>query len=194
MRFLRVVCYSLTIALASSGYAGEIKCATVNMDKLLSKYHIAKKELSILQVEKYQYEEDNQKLIQEINRTESQLKSLISKLRQKDLSESERDEFLRKYDNLTEQYQALNKALQGSHQDLLREINTKRAKAKNQSMEKISTAVNKYAKAQKYQWVIDTSGHSSTRISPLVFARDATDITDEILAVLNKDAPKEKSN
>ena len=53
-------------------------------------------------------------------------------------------------------------------------------------LDKIHATAQKYAKDNKYNWVIDTSGATNSQVSPLIYARETTDVTEEVLAILNK--------
>lgn len=41
-----------------------------------------------------------------------------------------------------------------------------------------------------YDWVIDSNGSSSSQMPLILYVRDVTDITEEVLKLVNKDAPE----
>ena len=67
----------------------------------------------------------------------------------------------------------------------------KLAQSTRQLLDEIQQVIHQYAKDNGYHWIIDTSGVSNTQVSPLIYARDSTDVTEPILAILNKKAAKE---
>lgn len=172
--------------------SADIKSATVDVNKLITEYHVAKKQISALQGERDAYvkeREDRQKSLKEV---EDKLQALFAKLRDKAMPKTERDHLDEEKEDLVSQYNALTKDLKESDLGQINEINGKLAVATQRLLDEIQIVIHQYAKNNGYHWIIDTSGVSNTRISPLVYAKDAKDVTDEILAILNKDAPEEE--
>ena len=192
MQFLKLLVLGLiTVSHAS---ANDIKCATVDADKLLTEYHVAKKEISVLQVERDKYIKERDKRSQTLKEVETKIKGLITKLRDKAMPETERTTLTEEYEDLVSQYNAISKDLKESDLDQISEIKSKIAKATRKLLDEIHVVIRQYAKDNKYHWVIDTSGVTNTQISPLIYARQTTDITEEILTILNKDAPAEEES
>lgn len=81
--------------------------------------------------------------------------------------------------SLSEHIQTLEELhLRQAQQDLARLVRT--------SLDEIHGVIAQYAKEHQYHWIIDTSGHSSSKMSPLIYAKNTKDITPEILAEINK--------
>jgi outer membrane protein len=57
--------------------------------------------------------------------------------------------------------------------------------------DEIVTIVKDKSKASGYDLVFDKSGVSMTNVPVLIYTKDATDFTDEVIVELNKNAPKE---
>ncbi|MCP5538055.1 MAG: OmpH family outer membrane protein [Akkermansiaceae bacterium] len=183
----------LLVALCQVASA-DIKSATVNVNKLITEYHVAKKEISALQGERDEYVKEREERQKALKGVEDKLKALFAKLRDKAMPKAERDNLDEEKEDLVSQYNALTKDLKESDLGQINQTKEKLAAATRRLLDEIQIVIHQYAKDNGYHWIIDTSGVSNTQISPLVYAKDAKDVTEEILAILNKDAPKDEEN
>lgn len=71
----------------------------------------------------------------------------------------------------------------------LREIDTIMVKKTRAILTEIRGIVDTIAKEQEIDFVFETGGKTSSQLSALIYIRDATDLTDQVIATLNKNAP-----
>ncbi len=185
---LAIIC---SLALASQTHA-QVKAATVDVNKLLVEYHVAKKEISALKAERDAYIKEREERQKSLKEVEDKLRGIFAKLRDKAMPKAERDNLNEKREDLVSQHNALTKDLRESDLGEINQTKKKLAETSKRLLGEIQQIIHQYAKDNGYQWIIDTSGTSNTQISPLIYARDAKDVTEELLAILNKDAPKPK--
>lgn len=190
MKFRKLLPFVVALAAACAAHAQGIKCATVDANKLITEYHVAKKEIAELRKTRDQYTLESKERHKKLDDVEGKIKDLITKLRDKAMPKSERDTLMEEYEELASQHNALSKDLQEADRDQAREIKSAMAAATRRLLDEIHVVIHQYAKDHQYNWIIDTSGLSNSQISPLIYARKAPDVTGEILAILNKDAPK----
>ena len=186
---LSIVCLCILSAQIASA---ELKTMTVDINKLYNGYYVTQKDKATLKLEQETYtkeRKERQKAIVELN---GKIKAVIAKLRGKAMPDREKKNLAAEYENLVSQYNALNKDFKESDQDKLNENKKKIAELRRKGINDISKVVQKFAKDNGYHWVMETSGKSNTQISPLVYARKTEDKTDEILTLLNKEAPEEE--
>lgn len=186
--FLALVGSCLLVAQTATA---ELKAITVDINKLFNEYHVTQKEMSVLKTERDNYlkeRKDRQKSLTEVT---DKIKTVMEKIRNKAMPKTEKDNLIEEYEELVSRYNALLKDFKESDHDQLRETKAKIAEARRKGLDAITKVVKQYAKDKGYHWIMETSGVSNTQISPLVYAKNAKDKTDEILAILNKDAPKE---
>lgn len=182
--------FLLSFMVISAVQAQDFKCATVDVNQLLTEYNVAIKEITLLKGERAKYDKERDARMKSLTGVETQIKDLIAKIKGKAMPKTERDTLMEEYQDLVSQHNALSKDLKESDRDQVNEIKKKMAAATRRLLDEIQVVINVYAKQHHYTWIMDTSGLSNTQISPLVYARNPTDVTDEILAILNKDAPK----
>ncbi len=178
------------LAVTSQNATADIKSATVDVNILITEYHVAKKKISALQAERNTYVQEREERQKALKEVEDKLKPLFAKLRDKAMPKAERENLDEEREDLVSQYNALGKDLKESDAGQINETKEKLAEATRLLLDEIQIVIHQFAKDNGYHWIIDTSGVSNTQISPLVYAKDAKDVTPEILAILNKDAPK----
>jgi Skp family chaperone for outer membrane proteins len=183
---LAICCWAFTAQQTSA----DIKSATVDVNKLLTDYHVAKKKISALKAERGKYTKERDERQKSLKEVADKITALITKLRSKAMPQSERDNLSEEYEDLISQYKALNKDLAESDLGQIKETKENLALSTRQLLDEIQIVIHQFAKDNGYHWIIDTSGVSNTQISPLIYARDSKDVTEEILVILNKDAPK----
>ena len=186
MSFLRFFPILLCLATISSATAQEIKCATVNAQQLLEQYTLAQKEIEPLQSKKEQQIADEITRNRELNKIEKGLKTIISKLRDKNLPSSDQASLRKNYNVLTLRHTELTQKPKESELTEKDKLDREIATLTRKHLDKIHATAQKYAKDNKYNWVIDTSGATNSQVSPLIYARETTDVTEEVLAILNK--------
>lgn len=74
-----------------------------------------------------------------------------------------------------------------THQNILKD---QTQRMRQTIVKEISDIIAKEARDQGYQFVLDKSGNTLNGVPAVVFAQDNTEITDDIVKVLNKNQPK----
>ena len=121
-----------------------------------------------------------------INSLALDIKEVYAKLKSKAIPRSERDQLIDQRENLIKQYKALANEIKQADGAQATTTKQKITSATRRILDQCKLTTDEYAKSHGYQWVIETSGTTSSQVSPLIYARHAIDITDEVLAVLNE--------
>lgn len=173
--------------------ADEFKTMTVDINKLYNEYHVTQSQMAVLKTEQDAFNKERMQRQKAITEVTDKLKAIILKLRDKAMPKVEKNNLTEEYEELASQYQALNKDSRESDREKLRETKEKITVVRSKGLNDIGKVIRKYAKDNGYHWVIETSGVSNTQISPLVYAKNSVDKTAELLAIINKDAPKKET-
>jgi len=182
------------LAFTTQQITASIKAATIDVNQLMTDYHVANKKISLLKAERDEYAKERDDHTKSLKEVVDKIKPIIAKLKDKTLTKSARDVATEEYEELVSQYSALSKDLKESDMGQVKDTREKLAAATRSLLDEIQVVIHQYAKDNGYQWIIDTSGVTNTQISPLIYIMDAKDVTDEVLAVLNKNAPKAEGN
>jgi outer membrane protein len=170
----------------------KMKLGTVNMTKLLVEYHLTKAALAEEDIEREDIKKDDQERIVAIKAMNDEMKLLDAELRDPSLAEAKRRASLEKLKLFDVKIKALGK----ERNDFLK----RRGNALNQKMGSIMNeirieVVNRVAAHAKdstdVDFVVDSSGLTTSQIPFLLFAREKVDLTDDMLKLLKKEAPAE---
>lgn len=175
------------VLMLSQPGSADIKVASVDIDKILLHYQDAAKQLSYLKAGRDRYLISRNERQKQVNELALEIKAIYAKLKNKAMPRSERNHLMEKQEELIRQYQKLTEEIKESDDLQITDTKRKITIATRDILNDCSLVINDYAMKHGYQWVIETSGTTSSTISPLLYARNAVDITDEILALLNKD-------
>ncbi len=179
----------LSLGMALSATAGQLKVATVNMTTLLNEYHktkAAEKEEAVetenirkLDVERHS---SIQAIVEELRKMKQEFGDpSLSPEKKKSISKEANDR------------QATLVALQREREEFIqrsrRALNQKMVGLMNEIRLQVMQAVNSHAATQDADFVFDESGLTTNQVPFLVYVRNKVDITPEVLKNLNKDAP-----
>lgn len=166
--------------------SADTRCATVNIDKVLKSYKKAKEQREALLAKQEEYDQRLATLTSRRTKVSASMADLRKEIDQEAKSENDKEAYRDQAQKLHDQYKSISQAI-----DKLENINLKQAQEdsrqlRRSSLSKIHTIIQQYARDQQYDWIIDTSGRSNSTISPLIYAKDAAEITDEIMQLVNQ--------
>ena len=186
----------MSICCLPTSLSADIRCATVNMELLLPKYDKSLNQIKALKAKLLKYRQDKMTLEKRRQEMGQTIKDMGKKILQLATPPPKGSDLRNEYNALNSEYRSLGKDIQELESEHIITIRMELTMMSRKSLDEIQAAVQQYAREKGYQWVIETSGASNTRISPLIYAKNATDITEEMIPILNKDEPvkgKEKA-
>ncbi|MGB0992727.1 MAG: OmpH family outer membrane protein, partial [Akkermansiaceae bacterium] len=170
MKFLSIISLALSLCLVaaapSSAQNAAFKCATVDANTLIKKYHRADTKLAKLVADRDAYAKEREQQMVTIKETEAKVNACIAKIRSKETTAEEQKNLAQEYDDLVSQHRALTKDIQEQDREKITAIKSKLATETRILLDEITKVTNAYAKEKGYTWVIETSGVSNTQISP----------------------------
>jgi outer membrane protein len=179
----------LSVAMVFSAAAEPLKVATVNMTTLLNQYYKTK---AAEEEEKLQTENIKKKDAQR----QSAITAIVEELQklQKEFSDpSLSPEKKKSIAQTANDRQATLAGLQKERQEFLdrnrRALTQKMGGLMNEIRNAVIEGVNAHAATLDVDYVLDESGLTTNQVPFLVYIRNKTDITQDVLQKLNKDAP-----
>ena len=95
----------------------------------------------------------------------------------------------REYAVKTQEANALRADFESYHAEKNREINAEMVAGMKQRLALIRQTAEKIAAEEGFDWILDSSGSTNTGVPLLLYAKNATDLTDRVVAALNAPAP-----
>ena len=166
--------------------AADIRCATVNIDKVFKNYKKASEKRNALHAEQKKHTQRLTTLTNRRSKVTEAMGDLRKEIKLQAKSQADKEIYRDQAQKLHDQYTTLNQAITE-----LEDLHLKQSKKDlklllETSLSEIHAIIKQHAQDQQYDWVIDTSGASSSTISPLIYAKETEDITDDILKKVNQ--------
>jgi len=168
----------------------ELKFATVDMKLLLKDYYrteIAQQELNEKQA---LLTKSNNEKVKQIQELEEEMNTLRKQFEDPSLNQAKKESLANQLREKQQEGIAMDRSLKEYLERKRRQVQEDMQRQMRGILEEISKLLEEKAKADDYDYVFDKSGNSTTQVPVLLYAKDSVDITEELLAELNKDAPK----
>jgi len=170
----------------------KMKLGTVNMAKLLMEYHLTKAAQAEEELEREEIKKDDQERIVAIKALNEEMQQLDAERRDPSLAEAKRRSSLEKLAAKDAKVKALRKERDDFLQRRGNDLNKKMLSIMNEIRFEVVKVVAAHAKdSTDVDYVVDSSGLTTAQVPFLLFAREKVDLTDDVLKLLNKDAPAE---
>lgn len=169
--------------------AAELKIVVVAMERVFDEYHKTKAANEILKTRSDEADIEHSKLMSNVKTLKKELEILNTEADDDSLSETERKkkrslikEKFKKYRNAENQLIEFNRTY-------TKELSREMRKIQEKLVKEIRDTIHRYIKGKGVILVLDSSGKSMNRVESIVYFDQALDITDDIIALLNKNSP-----
>ncbi len=167
----------------------KISIATVNMQELVKQYYRTAQIEKQMVTEQEGIKEANDERLARIRDLEDQMETLGKRIEDPTTSDKKRQELLKERQVKLQE----GVALERERVEFLKRRNQALKEKFAQSMQSIYTDISKLvgeqAKLGNYDYIFDKSGNSVAQVPFLLYSKDKSDITEELVKILNKDAP-----
>lgn len=186
MRFLSAF---VAILVASSVSAADLKVGVVDMTKAFTEYYKTKDASSKMKTNK-------DKAMSEMNERFATYKNLLNDVQKKQkeaqdpiLTQEGRAKAGAEFQDKLKEARALEQEINEFQQRRSMQLKQEEMQLQKGLYDEIVAVVKDKSKSGSYDLVFDKSGVSMTTVPVLLFYKDATEFTDEIIVELNKNAP-----
>lgn len=181
---------TLILATAAPGQ-GKLNIATVDMQELFKQYHRTNEAQKQINIERARIQKDNNERLARIRQLEEQLETLGKQLEDTTVADSKKQELYKERQMKLQEGIALDRERREFLKRRNQALNEKLVQRMKGILEEIRKLVEEQAQIGNYDYVFDKSGLSTSQVPFLLYTKDATDITAELLKALNKDAPED---
>jgi outer membrane protein len=192
MTFIRRIFTALLAAsLVTAAFAENVKLniATVDMQELFKQYYRTNEAQKQINVDRARINKDNNERLARIRELETTLASLRKQLEDPSLADSKKQTLYKDWQTQQQEGIALDRERREFLQRHNQALNEKMVQRMKGILEEIRKIVEEQAKKDNFDYVFDKSGMSTSQVPFLLYTKDATDITADLLKSLNKDAP-----
>lgn len=166
-----------------------LKIATVDMQELFKEYHRTNAAQKDVNVERAKIQKENNERLTRIRELEDELQGLRKRLEDPSISDKKKQELYKEFQVKSQEGVALDRERREYLQRRNTALNEKMVQRMRGILEEIRKLVEEHAKSDDFDYVFDKSGMSTSQVPFLLYTKDATDMTSDLLVELNKDAP-----
>jgi len=188
-RFLAAALAVSLVSFATAAQEGKLKIATVDMQELFKQYYRTNEAQKQINVERARIQKDNNERLTRIRELEDSLSNLRKQYEDPAVNDSKKQSVFKEWQTQQQEGIALDRERREFLQRRNQALNEKMVQRMKGILEEIRKLVEEQAKSDNFDYVFDKSGLSTSQVPFLLYTKDATDITANLLKTLNKDAP-----
>jgi len=192
-RFLALA-FAVSLVGSAAAQEGKLKIATVDMQQLFKEYYRTAEAQKQINVERAKIQKDNNERLGRIRELENDLQNLKKQLEDPKNSDSKKQTLFKDWQTKQQEGIALDRERREFLQRRNQALNEKMVQRMKGILEEIRKLVEELAKTENYDYVFDKSGLSTAQVPFMLYTKDATDITANLLKDLNKNAPAESKS
>ncbi len=192
-RTLKFALSSIAFGAAALGLLAQeppaLKIVTVDMAKIYENHYETQAQNAKLRDAQQKAEEQLQDMVKEDNQMVEQYKEAVDRSNNTLLTQDARDKAKTDSESLMQKIQQHRVDMQNFRNSTLQSLQQRIANFRNLLMDQISKKVTEIAKTKGATLVVDTSGPSGIGVPPVIYSDPAYDITDLVMAEINKERP-----
>ncbi len=183
-------------AVACLGVSGvsaqtEQKIATINLKKVFDNYYKTKIADSRLKKRGAEFEKTLKSMYKEYQSAQKEYKQLIRGANDQVVSNQERQRKKKAAQKKLRQIRQLEKEVKQFDRTAKSTLQEKQRRMREKIMKEVSGVVEQVAKSKGYTLVLDTAAKTINQTPALVYSNGQSDISDEVLKRLNRNAPED---
>ena len=180
----------LYLALIAGLYAAEPTIAFVSMERLFDDYYKTKAANIQLKARFESMDAPRRELMNQVKTLKNEIEKLGTEARDKSLSDAERDKKRTAAEEKFDKFREAEAKLAEFDNTYKKQFGEQMKKSQQQLVGEIREVIEAYVKEHGIRIAFDSSGKTLNNVESVVYYDPALDLTEPILAILNKNATK----
>lgn len=189
MRKLSLLTAAILITSFGAAHA-QVKLGTVDMNKVFVEYYKTKDAEAKLNEARAQAKKEFDERMERLKKSMDEITKLNEDIEKPELSKEKRAALEKERDQKVGETRSLDQDTAEFRQTRERQLQDQFMRMRKDIIEDIMKVVNDKVKAEGYDLVLDKSGISLGQVNVVLYARNDLDFSAEVIAALNKSAPK----
>ena len=170
------------------------KIVTVNIEKLFNAYYKTPQVENIIQKQAQVYQNYLNKKMEKLRDIDQKFRVELDKAQNVTLSTENRSKAAQQAEKYNSEIRLLRAEMETYSTEKRKEMANMTLEKRASLMQDISASVRKVAEGMAADFVFDVSGKTTHQIPALIYANPASDITNDVLKILNKGNVPEKKD
>ena len=190
-RTLKFIITSIAFGATALGLCAQpaLKIITVDIGKLFDGHYKTEEQMAKLKDAQTKAQEELERMVKEANQLVEQYKETMDQSKNSLLTPEARSKAEGDSQKMMEDIQRRNADLQNFRANTQQSLQQRFNSFRSLLLDEISKKVTEIAKGKGATLVVDKSGPSLAGIPAVIYADAAYDVTEEVMAVINKDRP-----
>ncbi len=181
---------ALTLGLlAPMTQAAEVKVAVINLKTVFDGYWKTKQSDSTVKDRQSEFEKERKKMVDDYQKANDEYRKLVESANDPAVAPDERDRRKKTAEQKLAEIKEIESSVATFERQFRSQISDQIKRMRDNILRDIREEVGKRAKAAGYALVLDTAGESVNQTPLIVYQAGVPDLTNEVLAAINKDAP-----
>jgi len=195
MKKLLLLSCTLALALLASATSAhaQAKIGTVDMDKIFKSYYKTKDAESRINEARAAAKKELDDRMETYKANLDQINKLNEDLQKAELSKEKQADKAKQRDEKINETKNLEREITEFRTTREKQLQESAVRMRNTIVDEITKLIQDKVKSDNFDYVFDKSGTSLNGVPVIVFARDTSDFSDEIITALNKNKGKETS-
>ncbi len=182
-----------SLALLSSAHAADLKIAVVDMKRAFGEYTKGKDAAAKVKANADKFMDERKERYESYKDMTTEVTKLQKKSQDPILAQAERAKAGGQFEAKLKELRGLEGEIKEFEQRRTGQLREEETQVRTKILEEMTAVVEKLGKAGGYNMVLDKSGASMGGIPMALYVDGLTDVTDELVKELNKDAPAPKA-
>lgn len=168
------------------------KIVTVNIEKLFNSYYKTSQVENIIKKQAQVYQDYLNKKIESVKAIDKKFRVQLDKAQNVTISSADRSAAAKEAEKLSNEIRVIRKEMEVYSNEKRKEMGNMTMRKRQELMQEITACVRKTAEGLGADFVFDVSGRTAHQIPAVIYAKPSTDITNQVLQILNKGNVPEK--
>jgi outer membrane protein len=174
---------------ASRAGAADQRIVFVNLDRAFNEFYKTKRADAQLKQQADEFNDERKKMVTEFETLQESFNTVRDEAQNTALSEEVRSQKRSEAEEKLVELREFDSKLRRFDESRRKQLDDQSRRMRKRIVEEIREAIQTYARGQSYEAVVDSSGQSMNGVEVVVFTDVKTDITDDVLDILNKGKP-----
>ena len=187
-KFILLFCAVMTFSMCQAAQ----KIVTVNIEKLFNSYYKTSQVENIIKKQAQVYQDYLNKKIESVKAIDKKFRVQLDKAQNVTISSADRSAAAKEAEKLSNEIRVIRKEMEVYSNEKRKEMGNMTMRKRQELMQEITACVRKTAEGLGADFVFDVSGRTAHQIPAVIYAKPSTDITNQVLQILNKGNVPEK--
>jgi outer membrane protein len=183
---------SLLLSVTWGGLASaqaELRIATIDLDQVFKGYYETKRAESVINERLAEYKKGRGEKQDALRKLQEDIEAIERETNDPTISAEKRAERLKEIENKKTEGRRQLQEFNDYCRNMEQELSLVSERRRKEILDKIRKVIDQKAREQTFNFVFDVSGQTSNNVPVILFSDTRTDITQDVLTILNRDAP-----